>query len=292
MENLTKQQIILLGLLVSFVTSIATGIVTVSLYDQAPPGVTQTINRVVEKTIERVVQVPTQSVATVIQKETVVVKDDEQTINAIEKNAGGLVRIYRTGVTESNPEPHSILSGMGLMISKDGFILTDSFFSDQEGLFGILADGSKISLSFASSTSDSKFAFLKAVGGKEDLLYSTVSIGDSNNIKLGQAIVAVGGWKDNTIASGIVSKIIRQEVADSGSTTTPKITPPTISVNTSVGERDLLIGSPILSLSGDVVGIRTITDESLSAGSFSGLSSILRQVERFQNQAVRQNTKK
>src|SRR4029077_18213268 len=51
-EKLTKSQIVLLTLLVSFVTSIATGIVTVSLMDQAPPAIAQSVSRIVEHTVE------------------------------------------------------------------------------------------------------------------------------------------------------------------------------------------------------------------------------------------------
>ena len=55
MEHLTKAQIVLLTLFVSFVSSMATGIVVVTLMQQAPEPVLQSITRVVEKTIEKVV---------------------------------------------------------------------------------------------------------------------------------------------------------------------------------------------------------------------------------------------
>ena len=57
-EQLNRTQILLLTLLVSFVTSIATGIVTVSLMGQAPHGITQTVNRIFERTVEKVVPEP------------------------------------------------------------------------------------------------------------------------------------------------------------------------------------------------------------------------------------------
>ena len=57
MESLTKTQIVLLVLLVSFVTSLATGIVTVTLVNQAPQPITHTINKVVEKLVAKEVPV-------------------------------------------------------------------------------------------------------------------------------------------------------------------------------------------------------------------------------------------
>ena len=52
MEDLTKQQMVLLTVLVSFVCSVATSIMIVSLLTDTAPAVSQTINRIVEKTID------------------------------------------------------------------------------------------------------------------------------------------------------------------------------------------------------------------------------------------------
>ncbi|MBY0110596.1 hypothetical protein K2Y00_01130 [Patescibacteria group bacterium] len=58
-EDLSKSQLLLLTVLVNFVTAIATAVLTVSLLDEAPTTVTQTVNRIVENTIETVTtQVP------------------------------------------------------------------------------------------------------------------------------------------------------------------------------------------------------------------------------------------
>lgn len=53
-EDLSKSQLLLLTVLVNFVVSIATGVLTVSLLDQAPATVTQTVDQVVDRTIENI----------------------------------------------------------------------------------------------------------------------------------------------------------------------------------------------------------------------------------------------
>ena len=57
-KDLNKSQLILLALLLSFVTSLATGITTVTLMQQAPASVRTPITRVVRQTVEKIVPGP------------------------------------------------------------------------------------------------------------------------------------------------------------------------------------------------------------------------------------------
>ena len=117
-EHLSKHQIVLLAFLVSFVSSIVTGIVTVTLLGQAPPGVTKTINQIVERTVQTVVPATQGAAATTVTQKTVVVKDDDliaQSIAAVQKS---IVHIVGKGDNQ--------LIVRGVIINNKGAAITDS----------------------------------------------------------------------------------------------------------------------------------------------------------------------
>jgi hypothetical protein len=87
LKHLTNSQLILLTLLVSFVTSIATGITTVALLAQAPQSVSQTINRVIQQTVENVVPGTTET-------KTIVIKEEDLIIDAIANTQSAIVSVY------------------------------------------------------------------------------------------------------------------------------------------------------------------------------------------------------
>lgn len=204
MEELNKNQIVLLTLLVSFVTSIATGIVTVSLVDQAPPAVTQTINRVVEKTVETIVPAKNQAAAIVTQQVPVVVKDEDLVIKAVETGSKSLVKI--SDVTDpANP----IFVGMGIVVSKTGLVLANSepYYNSQK-YAGIFSDGQTFSLeSKVSGKNIRLFGALIPDGKKTSFVPALLA--DSDGLKLGQSVVALSGNEErNSVAVGVISSIL------------------------------------------------------------------------------------
>ncbi|MEK9132042.1 MAG: serine protease [Patescibacteria group bacterium] len=257
MDHLNKQQLVLLALLLSFVTSIATGIVTVSLVNQAPPAVTQTINRVVERTIEKVV--PAQGAA-VITRETVVVKSDDAAINSIEKNSASIVRI-KTKIdpnTAGNPsaEPLEVFVGLGLVVSKDGIILGDKgLLSGKLNYTGVFTDGKHMLLSPVASDEESNSVLFQAIkdpNAKQTTTFVPATLGDSDTLKLGQSVISVSGKEQNSIAMGIVASLI-PKVDASG-----KKSIGTIETDTNLSGN--ILGSFLLDLSGNIVGIKGSID--------------------------------
>lgn len=247
MEELNKNQLILLVLLVSFVTSIGTGIITVSLLMEAPVEVTNTINRVVERTIESVG--PVQAIVTggsTKEKEiqTVVVKEEDQVIGAIEKNTRSIVRIRErnTSVDVDN------LYGLGVVVSRDGIIATDKKIVSQAMEYvAIMSDGTEMPLVSVFADRNSTIGFFKAKPVTSYTFYP-VSFA-STDAKLGQSVVVIGGDTTNAISVGRVTALSTKDIDPIAGTKY------VASLTSDVNPADGVYGGPVFSLSGDLLGL-------------------------------------
>jgi len=189
---------------VSFITSIATGIVTVTLLDQAPPGVTQTINRVVERTVEKVV--PGQAASVITKETTVVVKEENLIISSVEKNAKS---IFRIGLGDEDGVYDKTL-GVGVVLSNDGLIATDYLNLGESKTFLVKNGNKTYSADLATIDPVSGLAFLRVIQPKEvenAFKFSKPSFGNTGNLKLGQTVIAIGGLSSNVISTGVISKL-------------------------------------------------------------------------------------
>lgn len=256
MEDLNKNQIVLLTLLVSFVTSIATGIMTNALLQQAPIEVTRNINSIVERTVEKIV--PTApSVLPSTQKEvtTVVVKEEDRIIDSINKNLKSVVRIR-----ERNPFTDEsgfygigvILSGNHIVSDRKTVLLTNIYTAE-------LSDGTKIKITPQGVDKQTNFIlFLVELSEKSNTVLSPAITSDSD-VKLGQTLISLGGDLSNSVAVG---RVISLNTKDSGvGTSTVKVI---TSINTDLSTKDIVTGSPIFNLSGDVVGMKLTNDDTRS----------------------------
>jgi S1-C subfamily serine protease len=262
MEDLNKNQIILLTLLVSFVTSIATGIMTVSLLQQAPVEVTRNINSIVEKTIEKVVP---STILTPASKEvtTVVVKEDDMIIDSINKNLKSIVRITeRDAISGSDT-----LYGIGLVTGKDGVMVASRKEITPTNMYTVtLHDGKTFTLAVIGVDKKTNLIMFKAnQNDKTKYDFIPTSFGQ-NDPKLGQTVISLGGSETNGVSVG---RVISLQMKESGTgTSTVKYL---ASVETDVSSKDLLAGSPLFDLSGNVVGMKLYDT---SAKSFLPVSTI------------------
>lgn len=259
MNDLNSQQIVLLCLLVSFVSSVATGIVTVSLLEQAPKPVSQTINRVVERTIERVVDPVVESVTNVASNrsperivETVVVNQEDLTVDAVEKNAKSLVRLY--GENRSNEK---FFIGLGVVVSGDGKFLTSSTVVDlSQKYFAEYVDGS-FEVEVSKSPNNGAVIF-QPKDVPEGTNFNAATFGNSQNVKLAQSVIVLGGQSNNLVSTGIITGL----ESSTGTITTEDIsstTQPTSEIkqiNTSVSAESIIRGSILMTLKGEIVGVR------------------------------------
>ena len=235
-EELSKSQLILLTILVNFVTAVATGILTVSLLDHSPAIVTQTINRVVEHTIETVAATP----AAIIQAPAP--SNQELVTAAIGAAASRTVAIYAADTGTSTPA-----ISVGTYLSKARAVVTAAQDALPNEVLIEFPNGSHIAASLArKGTGIMIYGF--ADGAVLPKLTSPTLVA-SNELKLGETALALSN-------EGIASTGIVARVSDKGvQTTLPNIGAGSVAVNLSGN----IIGISLGETAGLLIGAEKIT---------------------------------
>ncbi|MEK7596267.1 MAG: trypsin-like peptidase domain-containing protein [Patescibacteria group bacterium] len=286
LEKLSKFQIVLLTLLVSFMTSLVTGIVTVTLVNQAPPAMTQSIYKVIEKAnVLKEENSPKEIVEQIkiITQEDLIIKLVEESSNAVVSVIATkdlpVVEQYFVDPFENNDffrqfipsellpefqvpqyrqkgtEEKQVSSGTGFFVSADGFLATNRHVVEDTGAQYsiIMNDGRKLPVKILARDSVQDIAILKAEGS--DFIY--IPLGNSGNLKVGQTVVAIGnalGELQNTVSVGVISGLMRT-VAAGGALAGPEILQEVIQTDAAINPGNS--GGPLLDLEGRVIGINT-----------------------------------
>lgn len=144
--------------------------------------------------------------------------------------------------------------GSGFIISSDGLILTNKHVvSDLKAGYTVLTnDGKKYKAKILAQDPAQDLAVLKI----EASSLSAVALGDSDDLKLGQTIIAIGnalGEFRNTVSVGVVSGLSRTITA-SGAGISETIQG-VIQTDAAINQGNS--GGPLLNLKGEVIGINT-----------------------------------
>jgi len=229
MEDLTKQQLILLALLVSFVTALATGIVTVSLMDQAPDGVTQTISKVIERTIE----------GTKTQSASVAGVDNTEDI------AAKAVKAMLQSVVLVKNKITNVVIGKGLIVSKQGVIVTDKSVTSQAKEYKVvLHDGRELDTFIVQSQINGDIVFLMPIGTDKNLGNTIKAITFAPLPDLGQTVYSLSGTDAPILGQGVIEQVAK-DPADPNSRI----------IHTSIFQSKIEPGSPLFNAKGEVIGI-------------------------------------
>jgi hypothetical protein len=222
-EELSKAQLILLTILVNFVVSVATGILTVSLLDHAPAFVTQTVNRVVEHTIETVAAA---APATIIQQPAPAPSNQDLVTAAIGADAMRAVAIYAGDTGTSTPA-----IAIGTYLPKSRAIATAAQDALPKEALIEFTSGAYIPASLAHQGKGiTIYGFADSASLPK--MTSPVLV-PTSDLKLGETALAIGS--DGSANTGIVSRVSQKGIH----TTLP----------------DIGTGSAVVDLSGNLIGI-------------------------------------
>ena len=286
METLNKTQFIFLVLLVSFVTALFTGIVTVTLMNQAPRPITQTIQKVIEKVPGLGKPAETQT--------PLILSQEELTVKIVKNVSSAVVSVIATKdlpvfeqyfvnpfgqdeffnqfippellpqieipqYRQKGTSTQQVSAGTGFFISDDGLIATNKHVvGDAAATYWIIMNnGKKFKAKVLALDPIEDLAILKIDGGPASG-YNFIPLGDSSQLNVGQTVIAIGnalGEFQNTVSVGVISGLHRSLTAGGLSGGGQESLQELIQTDAAINPGNS--GGPLLDLNGKAVGINT-----------------------------------
>jgi len=141
--------------------------------------------------------------------------------------------------------------GSGVIIDTEGYILTNEHVvNDADKINVILPDGREFKGELKGKDSRSDLAVIKINAHN----LPVVSLGDSDNLKIGQWVVAIGNpfGLENSVSAGVISGLNRDIASGGGNAPNPVFTG-LIQTDASINQGSS--GGALLNMDGDLVGI-------------------------------------
>lgn len=150
-------------------------------------------------------------------------------------------------------EKKKIGGGSGFIVTNDGMIITNKHVAEDANAdyTVITQDGKEYSAKVLAKDPINDIAVVKIEGSD----FSTLSLGDSNSIKIGQTVVAIGnslGEFSNTVSKGIISGL-RRNITASNSLGESENLKNIIQTDAAINPGNS--GGPLLNISGEVIGV-------------------------------------
>lgn len=154
---------------------------------------------------------------------------------------------------EDTKQKQTVGAGSGFLVSEDGMIVTNKHVvSDTTAEYTVITnDDQEHSAKVLARDPINDVAILKIDGSE----YPTLTLGNSDNLKVGQTAIAIGyslGEFSNTVSRGIISGLKRNLVAGSTLQGSEKLSD-TIQTDAAINPGNS--GGPLLNINGDVIGI-------------------------------------
>lgn len=168
---------------------------------------------------------------------------------------GGGNRFQIPQFREKGTEKKEVSSGTGFLVSADGLIMTNKHVvSDAEAEYtALFNDGRKVSAKVLARDPVQDLAVLKIEGSA----FAYLNLNDSQGVKIGQTVIAIGnalGEFRNTVSVGVISGLQRSVVA-SGPSGGSEALQELIQTDAAINPGNS--GGPLLNLRGEVIGINT-----------------------------------